>query len=126
MQFHMSTEEAAKNFKFALLESQDFSEESFITDGQGNDRLYDGQPAYRTNLIVTDISGDKPRQLTGTTVKIRKRPQGGKVDESLHVTLVGDLTITPWVDFRGSGQLRYSIIADSIATTPTAPAKRGE
>lgn len=126
MQFHMNSDEAAKNFKFALLEPQDFSDEEFITDGQGNNRLYDGQPAYRTNLIVTDISGDKPRQLTGTTVKIRKRPQGGKVDESLHVTLVGDLTITPWVDFRGSGQLRYSIIADSIATTPTAPAKRGE
>ena len=126
MQFHMSNLEAAKNFKFSLLESEDFSDEEFISDGQGNSRLYDGQPAYRTNLIVTDISGDKARQLPGTTVKIRKKPQGGKVDESLHVDLVGDLTITPWVDFRGSGQLRYSIIADSIATTPTATAKRGD
>ena len=126
MQFHMSVAEAAKNFKFSLLESEDFGDESYISDNQGNTRLYDGQPAYRTNLIVTDISGDKPRQLTGTTVKIRRKPQGDKVEESLRVHLVGDLTITPWVDFRGSGQLRYSIIADTIATTPTATAKRGD
>lgn len=126
MQFRMSAAEAAKNFKFSLLEPEDFGDEEFIADGQGNSRLYDGQPAYRTNIIVTDISGDKPRQLTGTTVKIRRKPQGDKVDESLRVNLVGDLTITPWVDFRGSGQLRYSIIADSIATTPAATAKRGD
>lgn len=125
MQFRLSAEEAAKSFKFALLTEEDFTGDEPVTDRDGNTKPFDGRPAYRTGLIVTDLTGESPRQLTGTTVKIHTKPNG-KVAESLNVKLTGEVVVTPWVNYRQNNTLCYSIVADGIAQAPQTIKGRGE
>lgn len=124
MQFRIPAEDINKSFKFSLLSEEDFSEDEPVKDPSGDTKAFDGRPAYRTNLIVSDTTGDKVRLLTGSTVKVRTKPTG-KVGESLDVKLTGVVTITPWVNYRANNALCYSIIADGIAQAPQAKG-RGE
>ena len=116
MQFRIPASEVSKTFRFALLTPEDFSDDEFISNRDGESRLYEGKPAYRTNLIVTDLTGDEPRQLQGTTVKVYTKPAGGKVQEGLDVRLSGDLLVTPWVNYRQNNNLCYSIVAEGFAS----------
>lgn len=115
MQFRIPADQVKDQFKFALLAPEDFTDAELVQDREGNTRLFDGKPAYRTDLIVMDLSGDTPRQLQGTTVKVHTKPAGGKVSAGLDVRLTGDLLVTPWVNYRQNNRLCYSIIADGFA-----------
>lgn len=115
MQFRIPADQVKDVFRFALLTPEDFSDAELVQDRDGNTRLFDGKPAYRTDLIVTDLSGDTPRQLQGTTVKVHTKPVGGKIAAGLDVKLSGDLLVTPWVNYRQNNRLCYSIIADGFA-----------
>lgn len=115
MQFRIPADQVKDMFRFALLTPEDFSDAELVQDRDGNSRLFDGKPVYRTDLIVTDLSGDKPRQLQGTTVKVHAKPAGGKVAAGLDVRLTGDLLVTPWVNYRQNNRLCYSIVADGFA-----------
>ena len=124
MQFRLSAEDINKSFKFSLLAEEDFAEDEPVKDQSGDTKAFDGRPAYRTNLIVSDITGDRVRILPGSTVKVRTKPTG-KVAESLDVKLAGTVVVTPWVNYRANNQLCYSIIADGIAQVPQTTTTKG-
>ncbi|KAA8818082.1 hypothetical protein CSQ85_09520 [Bifidobacterium rousetti] len=109
MAIHMDANTALKNWCFDLKHAFDpASADPVMRDGAP--KLYDGAPAYRLEVTVSDRATDV--EIRNSSVKIRHLPNN-KLPKTFDIRPVGEVVVTPYVT--NDNRLGLSFVFDGIA-----------
>ncbi|PST49387.1 hypothetical protein COO72_02740 [Bifidobacterium callitrichos] len=109
MAIRMDVNTSLKNWCFDLKHAFDpASAEPIMRDGAP--KLYDGAPAYRLEVTVSDRATDA--EIRNTSVKVRHLPNN-KLPKTFDIRPTGEVSVTPYVT--DDHRMGWSIVFDGIA-----------
>lgn len=109
MAIRMDAANALKNWEFDLVHVFDpAGAEPVMRDGAT--KLYDGVPAYRIGITVSDRATDT--EVRNVSVKIKNLPSG-KLNKQFDIRPAGEVVVTPYVT--NDNRLGLSFVFDGIA-----------
>lgn len=109
MAIRMDANMALRNWTFDLVHAFDPAGAAPVMR-DGATKLYDGVPAYRVGITVSDRATDT--EIRNTSVKIKNLPST-KLAKQFDVRPAGEITVTPYVT--NDNRLGLSFVFDGIA-----------